>query len=114
MPRKNIIRIKLPPEQPDTCASCPLLGLIPKELRQNGVRQSFACLGTMDALTSKGIHSSAAAYKQMGRKWHRPCDAKWDAWMQLPGREFGISYQAYLQSRLPYEQKQQLIFHFKR
>ena len=114
MPRKAIIKISLPAEQPDTCASCPLIGVIPKEQRKEGVRQSFGCLGSMDALTSKGIHSSAKAYKEMGRKLRRPCDSRWQAWMQLPGREFGISYQAYLQCRLPYEQRQQLTFKFKR
>ena len=113
MPRQNIIKVQLPAEQPDTCAQCPLIGVIPKEQRKEGVRQSYGCLGTMEALTSKGIHSSAEAYRSMGKKLHRPCDSRWNAWQQLPGREFGISYQSYLQCRLPYEQRQQLVFKFK-
>lgn len=115
MPRKAIIPMKLPLEQPDCCAQCPLVGLIPKEQRCGGVRQAFVCLGVPgEALTSKGIHTSAAAYRAKNRKWHRPCDSRWDAWTHLPGREFGISYAHYLQYRLPYEQGTQLQIRFKK
>ena len=63
---------------------------------------------------SKGIWSSAADAKSKKRKLHRPCDTRWDAWAQLPGRKFGMSYAHYLQYRLPYEQGNQLIIHFKK
>jgi hypothetical protein len=66
------------------------------------------------AITSKGIHSSAQAYKAKNRKLHRPCDSRWDAWMQLPGHQFGISYANYLNYRLPFEQRNQLIIKFKK
>ena len=115
MPRQAIVPMKLPAEQPDCCAACPLCGLIPKEQRQEGARQSYVCLGVLgEALTSKGIRSSAAAYKAKNRKLHRPCDTRWDAWMTLPGREFGISYANYLHYRLPFEQRNQLVIKFKR
>lgn len=114
MPRQTIVPVQLPMEQPDTCSSCPLCGLIPKEQRKRGARQAYVCLGVLgEALTSKGIHSSAAAYKAKNRKLHRPCDERWDAWTQLPGRRFGISYANYLHYRLPYEQRQQLQIKFQ-
>ena len=115
MPKQAIVPIKLPAEQRDTCAQCPLCGLIPKEQRLEGARQGYVCLGVVgEALTSKGIHSSAAAYQQKNRKLHRPCDTRWPAWMQLPGRQFGISYAHYLQYRLPFEQRHQLVINFKK
>ena len=115
MPREAIIKMKLTQEQPDSCAECPLVGLIPKEQRGEGVRQAYVCLGVLgEALTSKGIHSSAAAYRAKNRKLHRPCDNRWEAWAQLPGREFGISYANYLNYRLPYEQGHQLVIKFKK
>lgn len=114
MPRQTIIKTKIPAEQPDRCAECPLCGLIPKAQRRAGSRQAFVCLGAVgEALTSKGIYSSASAYKAKQRKLHRPCDGKWEAWATLPGREFGMSYQNYLQYRLPYEQRYQLLIKFK-
>jgi hypothetical protein len=115
MPKKAIIPIQIPMEQPDCCARCPLIGLIPKNQRQPGVRQSYVCLGVLgEALPSKGIWTSASEAKQKKRKHHRPCDTRWDAWAQLPGRKFGMSYAHYLQYRLPYEQGNQLIIKFKK
>ncbi len=115
MPRQAIVPMKLPAEQPDTCAECPLCGLIPKEQRQEGIRQGFVCLGVLgEPLTSKGIHSSARKTKLKNRKLHRPCDSRWDAWMQLPGRQFGISYANYLHYRLPFEQRNQLVIKFRK
>ena len=115
MPRQAIVPIQLPAEQPDCCAKCPLCGLIPKAQRQKGLRQGFVCLGVLgEPLTSKGIYSSASEYKAKNRKLHRPCDTRWDAWMTLPGRTFGVSYANYLNYRLPYEQSQQLIINFRK
>jgi hypothetical protein len=115
MSKQAIIPQEIPMEQPDTCARCPLLGLIPKEQRGKNVRQAYVCLGVLGvALTSKGIHSSAESYRKKNRKLHRPCDTRWHAWTQLPGRLFGISYANYLQYRLPYEQGQQLQIKFKK
>jgi hypothetical protein len=73
------------------------------------------CLGVLgEALPSKGIWSSAADAKAKKRKLHRPCDTRWEAWAQLPGRKFGMSYAHYLQYRLPYEQSSQLVINFKK
>ena len=115
MPPKAIIPIEIKMEQPDCCAKCPLIGLIPKEQRQKGLRQSYVCLGVLgEPLASKGIWASASAYKAKKKKLHRPCDTRWEAWTQLPGRKFGMSYAHYLQYRLPYEQRNQLIINFKK
>lgn len=123
MPKKYYIPIQLPPEQPDRCELCPLIGKIPTEERQKGVRQGYCCLGIFGpdghpVLKSKGIKSSAAAWKAMGRKLHRPCDHLWPVWMTLPRRRFGISTDAYLTRRRPYEmereRKQLPKFNFRR
>ena len=115
MPKKAIIPTQLPMEQPDCCAMCPLIGLIPKNQRQPGLRQSYVCLGVLgEPLSSKGIWTSAEKERQKKRKLHRVCDSRWEAWTQLPGRKFGMSYAHYLQYRLPYEQSSQLIIHFKK
>lgn len=112
MPRKKIIEIALPAEQPDCCAICPLCGLIPKDQRPRGSKESHVCLATHHAMSSRGIGVSKSS-RDSHHPLRRSCDIKWDAWMQLPGRKFGISYAHYLQYRLPYEQGQQMqiIFH---
>ena len=111
MPKKLFTPMKLPVNKPDCCADCPLIGLIPMSERVKGVRQGYCCLGIFSPegfpkLTSKGIHSSAKAYKAMGRKLHFHCDRLWDAWMTLPGKLFGIPTEVYTAYRLPYEQDQ--------
>lgn len=108
MPRKIFTQIQLPPEQPDCCRRCPLLGLRPEAEREKGKRESYCCLGIFTdegfpPLKSKGITSSAAAYKRMGRKLHRPCDDKWDVWMTFPARKFPITNEAWMERRRPYE-----------
>lgn len=115
MPRKPIIPIKLPMEQPDCCMKCPLIGLIPKNQREPGIRQSYVCLGVLgEPLSSKGVWSSAEEARQKKRKLHRVCDSRWEAWMQLPGRLFGMGYAHYLQYRMPFEQSNQLVIKFKK
>ena len=115
MPKKNIVQIKLPPEQPDMCASCPLIGLVPPHLKPKGSQEKYVCLGTMDAITAKGIHVKASVREKNRHPLRRPCDYKWHAWMELPYRLFGVSKTAYIQCRLPYENSLQLqiTFHKK-
>ena len=113
----NIIKIKLKsPLQPDCCAACPLIGIIPEEHRQHGTRQSYCCLGTYphEALTSKGIDVSAEAKRKTGRLLHRPCDDRWETWWQQPDHAICISKDSYRLCRLPYESRQQLAFNFKK
>ena len=130
MPKVTHIARQLPPEKPDRCELCPLLGLIPKEERRKGLRESYYCLGIFEAemtdngypvldedgeqklsfprLKSKGITVSAKAVKEGGHLLHRPCDFTWDAWMMLPGRLFGMPVNVYQLYRQPYEKEQMI------
>ena len=109
------IKIKLPNQQPDRCKDCVLVGIIPEVYRQRGVRQSYCCLGVFphEALTSKGIEVSASDKQKTGHLLHRPCDDRWEAWMQEPNHVFHLSLESYKLCRLPYERRCQLAFKFK-
>lgn len=106
MPRKTFIQTQLAPEQYDRCYDCPLCGLIPEQERKDGMRKKYVCLGTMKALTSKGIWLKASK-RDAKHPLHRPCDLKWPAWMTLPKRNFNLSIVLYTKYRLPYEQTMQ-------
>jgi hypothetical protein len=112
MPRRNIVQILLPPVQPDCCAECPLLGLVPKNVpRRKNSKETHVCIGTMEALTQRGSRVRASA-RDVNHPWHRPCDSRWEAWMQLPGRKLGVSVQAFNECRVPYESTLQLQIKF--
>ena len=114
MPKKIFTQIKLPLVQPDRCADCPLLGTIPDEERSKDPRDRFkslVCLGTAKALTKR--YSLKEASKADSHHPHkRPCDARWSAWMQLPGQRVSVRTQDYLRYRKPYEELQQLRIDF--
>ena len=117
MPRAIFTPIQLPPEQPDKCSRCPLLGLRPKSELTRGQRQAYCCLGVFThegfpPLTSKGVERSAAAYRKQKRLLHRPCDDQWEKWMSLPGRKYPITMEAWRERRHPYELEQELK-HYK-
>ena len=112
MPRRNIIQIQLPPEQPDCCAECPLLGLVPSYVaRPKNSKETHVCLGTMDAITQRGSRVRASS-RDSNHPWKRPCDNRWKAWTQLAGRKLGISIQSYNDCRIPYEATLQLQIKF--
>ena len=46
MPKRLSVFVKLPEQQPDRCQDCPLLGLIPVEMRKHGSKKTHVCLGT--------------------------------------------------------------------
>ena len=56
MPKTYYTPRKLPPEQPDRCELCPLVGIIPDDERRKGVRERYYCLGIFDALTDDNGH----------------------------------------------------------
>ena len=112
MPKRNIVQIQLPPEQPDCCAECPLLGLVPKYVaRPKNSKETHVCCGTMEAITQRGS-KVRASQRGSNHPLRRPCDNRWAAWMTLPGRKLGISNVSYIQCRIPYEQGQQLQIKF--
>lgn len=130
MPRTQFMPRQLPREQPDRCELCPLLGLIPKDERRSGVRERYYCLGIYEAQTdeaghpvlgadgeqrlsfprlkSKSITVSAQKVRRGGHLLHRPCDMRWQAWMTLPGRLFGMPVNVFNEYRQPYETEQML------
>ncbi len=103
--------VKLPEKQPDCCAICPLLGLIPKDRIPAKSYEKFVCLGTNEAMTQRASRIRASQ-RNSKHPLHRYCDEKWQFWMQLKNRCLGINGTMYLQCRIPYEQSQQMTFNF--
>lgn len=115
MPRKVFTPIQLPREQPDKCEKCPLIGKIPEEEREKGLREGYYCLCKFPypRLKSKGIKLSAEEYKKKKRRLHRPCDHLWDVFTSLPKRRFCMPTVAYIKYRMEYEKEQQLKYYPK-
>lgn len=111
MPKRNITEIQMPAFKPDCCAECPLCGIVPNHLRRPKSYETHVCCGTMDALGGRFIRVRASQ-RDKKHPLHRPCDSRWDAWMTLPQRKLGISYETFLECRVPYEQSQQLVIRF--
>ena len=116
MPAKPFKEIKLPPNQPDCCLECPLLGEIPVTERQFGSQETLVCLGTREAMNARISRSRASAHDAK-HPLHRYCDEEWERWQEepyhgkLPVRKIDIS-----RYRDPWVRTQQLpiIFHSKR
>ena len=114
MPKRNIIQVQLPAEQPDCCAMCPLLGLVPKYVaRPKNSKETHVCLGTMEALTQRGTRIRASQ-RDSHHPLKRPCDNRWPMWMTLPQRKLGLSIDTYRECRVPYEATLQLTIKFHR
>lgn len=114
MPKRNIVMIQLPPEQPDCCTDCPLLGLVPKYVaRPKNSKETHVCIGTMEALTQRGSRIKASQ-RDANHPLHRPCDLRWRAWMTLPLRRLGVNVDTYRECRIPYEATLQLQIKFHR
>ena len=111
MPKRTHILVKLGDTQPDCCAMCPLCGLIPQSERQFGSREGYVCLGTQEAISTRGItlRASQASKKHPLR---RPCDKLWEQWLLLPKQSFPLNARWYNTYRIPYEQGQQMIIKF--
>ena len=115
MPRKPFRQIQLPQEQPDRCSDCPLLGLIPDHLRSPDKEDRFKsllCLGTNAALTKK-FSEIKASEKDSHHPHNRPCDSRWDAWMQLPGKKFPVTIEDSNTFLEPYYRTRQRVINFK-
>lgn len=112
---KGFTPVKLRIEQPDCCFDCPLCGVIPKGYvgRPKGSKKTHVCLGTMEALSGRGITITASSKQHdPHHKLKRPCDTKWEAWIKLEDQYFMMPDEAYLQFRLPFEQKLQMKIKF--
>lgn len=115
MPRKIFRQIQLPMEKPDRCADCPLLGLIPENMKSADKAdryKSLICLGTSAALTKK-FSEVRASKKDANHPHHRPCDGRWDAWCQLPGRKFAVTIEDSNTFLEPYYRTRQRVINFK-
>jgi hypothetical protein len=109
---KNQTLIKLRPSQPDCCADCPLVGLVPSYVKKpKGSKETHVCMATFEALTGRGI-KIRASQRDSTHPLHRPCDNYWEKWVQLPGSYLPVPDELYLNSRLPYERTQQLRIKF--
>ena len=108
----NIQKVKLPPCQPDCCAVCPLLGLIPKNVvRPKHSKETLVCLGTMEALTQRGS-KIRASQRDQHHPLRRPCDDRWDMWMTLPNRILNVNRDYFRDCRIPYENTLQMQIKF--
>jgi hypothetical protein len=99
--KKN--HVILTAEQPECCAKCPLLGLIPEGQRDG--KWTHVCCGTGDALTGRGLKVNAKERRERDPKhpWHRPCDGIWEQWWkQSPHHVFVIPLDRYITWRQPY------------
>jgi len=140
MPKKIYTLIQLPREQPDKCKFCPLVGIIPDDERRSGMRERYYCLGVYDTmkdddgnpildedgneqmnfprLKTKRIDVSARKVKEGGHLLHRPCDLRWQGWMTLQDRQFGMPVNVFIKYRQPYELEQMIKnqpkFNFRR
>ncbi len=109
--RKNYISVKLAIEQPNRCIDCPLLGLIPKQQRPKGSKESHVCLATAEAMGARFVRIKASE-RDSRHPLIRPCDALWYIWTRNPNREYRLRWDRYLQYRQPFEQGQQMQINF--
>jgi len=108
----NLQKVQLPPIKPDNCASCVLCGLLPRTVsRPKYSKETHVCLGTMEAMTKRGIKIKASQ-RDAHHPLRRPCDDRWDMWMTLPRRILNVNRQFYAECRIPYENTLQIRIKF--
>lgn len=108
----NIQKVPLPPQKPDRCIDCPLLGLVPKYVdRPKNSKETHVCIGTMEALTQRGTKIRASE-RDKNHPLRRPCDLRWDMWMTLPRRILFVNSDFYRECRIPYESTLQMQIKF--
>ena len=106
-------RVQLPPNKPDCCAECPLLGLVPVDYpRPKHSKETHLCLGTAHALSKKKTLLRASQKCDPKHPLKRPCDEHWDMWMTKPRHILEVNRALYRDSRLPYLSKQYPIIIF--
>lgn len=113
MPKRVFRKIKIPMEQPDCCAICPLLGKIPKEQIPFGSKETHVCIARQEAISARGI-LVRKSQRDSHHPLKRPCDELWDVWAKLPGQIYPMKDEFYITYRLPYEAMQQMVIKFHR
>jgi hypothetical protein len=108
----NIQKVPLPPQQPDRCIDCPLLGLVPKYVaRPKNSKETHVCIGTREALTQRSTKIRASE-KDKNHPLRRPCDLFWETWMTYPRRILNVNRETYRECRGPYEATLQMQIKF--
>lgn len=114
---KNKEFIKIPINQPDCCADCPLLGAIPENERRPRSQEVLVCLATWEAMSAR-FSRSRASTKDAKHPLHRPCDQKWERWQMAPfNGSYPVPYEAMNRYREKYKNEYmqfRIIFHDKR
>lgn len=106
--KKNHVLLK--EQQPDCCAECPLLGLIPESQRKG--KWTHVCCATGDAITRVGTRVRASS-KDSKHPWHRPCDGLWEDWWGMNAQHvFKIPINRYIAWRQPYSFSLGLVINF--
>ena len=98
-------------EQPDCCAICPLLGIIPKEERPFGSKETHVCIARQEAISGRGIQVRKSQ-RDSHHPLKRPCDEFWELWTTAPGMVYPMKNEFYMRYRLPYESQQQMTIKF--
>ena len=111
MPKRVFRRIKLPMEQPDCSAVCPLLGLIPKSERPKGSKETHVCIAKQEAISGRGIRVKKSE-RDSHHPLRRPCDEEYELWTRLPGGCYPMKDEFYLRYRLPFQADMQMIIKF--
>ena len=102
MPKRVTRWIVLPADQPNCCADCPFLGLIPKEQdRPKGSKKTLVCCATWEAISKRGSRIKKSQ-RDKCHPLHRPCDDMWGFWTSLPGRKFPLRIDDYNKYIGPY------------
>lgn len=100
-------------EQPDCCALCPLLGIIPKGEYPKGSKETRVCIPCQDAMSERG-----SKVRKSKRDSHhplkRPCDDLWSAWYEAGQGFYPMKKEFYIKYRLPLETNQQMVIKFHR
>lgn len=76
MPKKHFVKIHLPPKPPPRCELCPFCGMIPREQRTKGTRQTYVCVMTMRTMSGKGIKADERRHNAR-HPLHRHCKNVW-------------------------------------
>ncbi|MCD8266449.1 MAG: hypothetical protein LUC33_04765 [Prevotellaceae bacterium] len=113
MPRAVFKKIEVPFKQPDRCADCPFVGLIPEGQRLKNGKETHVCLATFDAMSRRAIYLRKSAKLEDGKTLKRWCDEDWERW-----REEGylnITHENLKTYRDPYDRTRQMVikFHYK-